>query len=98
MQQKAPEGVKVIQTPLQKAVLRDGAPGIFWDRKLKHFNPLRVFNAETRARFTQLRYNYTTHHLFRPKGILSTCLIYGGSGWVASVLFKQRFHKQYEYH
>ena len=93
-----PAGMKVDQLPSKVPTLRDGTPGFFWDRQLKHANPLRFFNSETRSRFTALRQNYARYHLFRPKGILSVALVYGGSGWLAGVAFKQRFHYQYKYH
>lgn len=94
-----PENYKVIQNPERIPVLRDGSTsGIFWDRKLKNFNPLRLFSSETCDRFTALRYNYCQYHLLRPKGILSTALVYGGSGWVAAVMYKNRYHYEYKYH
>lgn len=70
----------------------------FWNRQLKNFNPFSILNQETWTTIRAYTANYGIHNLVRPKGILSVALVYGGSGWLYSVNYKNRYHQQYEYH
>lgn len=73
-------------------------PTPFWNRQLKHFNPLSLLTKESGAQIRLYIANYSTHNLVRPKGILSVAALYGGSGWLYSVVYKNRYHQTYEYH
>lgn len=70
----------------------------FWDRKLGDAQPLSVFSKQARANTKALVSNHFRHNAFRPKGLLSFALLYGGFGFTVGVFYKNRFHYQYEYH
>jgi hypothetical protein len=80
-----------------KIYTSSGAPAAFWERKLKDVNPFAIFGAESRKRVQVYIANYANYNLLRPKGILSFAAVFGGTGWLTTVLYKQRYHRYYEY-
>jgi len=81
----------------EKVYTGSGAPAAFWERKLKDANPLRLFSCESWRRMQVYIANYANYNLLRPKGILSFAAVFGGAGWLTTVLYKQRYHRYYEY-